>query len=169
MAKTKLHNFTVQEKLNKMDVDLIDVSVTLFDGINDVGDVMFIVKEIPNAVSVPGGTSILTSCSAIFGGGDDVGAFDIVITSDDTVLSAELGAASTCNTDAIAVMDGTCGWFGMSNAFDAGAVAIVDKRNIGMVCKAEAGSTSLYAWGIAQSVDNYAAASLVMRFGFIKD
>ena len=27
MAKTELHNYSVQEKLNKMDIDLIDVTV----------------------------------------------------------------------------------------------------------------------------------------------
>ena len=39
MAQTKLHNYSVQEKLNKMDVDLIDITATL-TGDGTSGDLM---------------------------------------------------------------------------------------------------------------------------------
>ena len=54
-------------------------------------------------------------------------------------------------------------------AFDAGVVAIGDKRNIGMVCKAASDSTSLYAYGIVQNTADYNEGDIVLRFGFIKD
>ena len=72
-------------------------------------------------------------------------------------------------TSALAVMDGTCGFFSITNAFDAGVVALGDKKNIGMVCKAVAGSTSLYTWGIYQNAADYNEGSIVLRFGFVKD
>ena len=59
MAQTKLHNYSVQEKLNKMDVDLIDVAMTT--DADATGEVLALVTEIPNAVSVKGGTAILQS------------------------------------------------------------------------------------------------------------
>ena len=61
MALTNLHNYSVQEKLNKMDVDLIDV-VCAPDadngGAGTVGDLLFQVTEIPNAVAVKGGSAL---------------------------------------------------------------------------------------------------------------
>ena len=93
MAETQLYDYTVQERLNKMIVDVIDITVKP-DADNGadmaVGDFMFPLVEIPNAVPVPGGTAILQSCCAIIHGGDndglDTGSFNIVITSDSTTL-----------------------------------------------------------------------------------
>ena len=94
MAKTQLHNYSVQEKLNKMDVDLIDVSITgLHADAHALNDLMFQPVEIPNAVAVPGGTAILQSAVAIItghsteasaNGANATGSFNIVITSDST-------------------------------------------------------------------------------------
>ena len=181
MALTNLHNYSVQEKLNKMDVDLIDITVYPdFDNgaAMTAGDFMFPAVEIPNAVAVKGGTSLLHSRCAIISGGDadgaDTGAFDVVITSDSTTLQH---AAADINTDddmasvtsVLSVMDGTCGFFSITNAFDAGVVAIGDKKNIGLVCKAESNSTSLYVYGIVQNTADYNEGSIVLRLGFIKD
>ena len=48
MAQTDLRKYTVQEKINKMDVDLIDISATL-TGDGTSGDLMFDTTEIANA------------------------------------------------------------------------------------------------------------------------
>ena len=65
MAKTELHNYSVQEKLNKMDVDVIEVDVTAeADG---AGDILYVPYEIPNAVAVPGGTCLIQSINCICG------------------------------------------------------------------------------------------------------
>ena len=72
-------------------------------------------------------------------------------------------------TSALSVMDGTCGFFSITNAFDAGVVAIGDKQNIGMVCKAISGSTSLYAYGIVKNTADYNEGDIVLRLGFVKD
>ena len=184
MAKTDLHKFSVQEKLNKMDIDLIDITVKP-DANNlstmSAGDFMFPMVEIPNAVASPGGVSILQSCCAIIRGGDDdgadTGAFDVVITShDSTSTKLQHGGGDIQTDDAmsgvtsnLAIMDGTCGFFSITNAFDAGVVAIGDKKNIGMVCKAVDDSTSLYIYGITQNTADYNEGDIVLRLGFIKD
>ena len=181
MAETNLHNYSVQEKLNKMDIDLIDITVKPdFDNgaAMVAGDFMFPAVEIENAVPVNGGTAILQSCCAIIAGGDadgaDTGAFDVVITNDSTTLQHAGADIDTDDdmasvTSALAVMDGTCGFFSITNAFDAGVVAIGDKKNIGMVCKAAAGSKSLFAYGIVQNTADYNEGDIVLRFGFVKD
>ena len=40
MAQTELHKYTVQEKLNKMDIDLIDVTVTPDSAAHIAGDII---------------------------------------------------------------------------------------------------------------------------------
>ena len=181
---TSLHRWSEQEKLNKMEVDLIDITVSP-DGDNNgtmaAGDFMFHMVEIPEAVSTSGGTSILQSCCAIISGGDadgaDTGAFDVVITSHDSTSTKFQHGGGDIETDddmasvtsALSIMDGTCGFFTITNAFDAGVVAFGDKKNIGMVCKAAEGTRSLYAYGIVQNTADYNEGAIVLRFGFVKD
>ena len=162
-----------------MDVDLIDVTVEADvdnGGAGAVGDLLFKVTEIPNAVAVTGGTAILQSCVAIIETPEATGAFDVVITSASTAMTEasdgsamETGDSVGAGDNTFAELDGTCGFFSITNAFDAGVVAIGDKKNIGMVCKAEAGSKSLYVWGIVQNTTDYAEKDIVLRLGFVKD
>ena len=73
MAQTNIKKYSTEERLNKMDVDLIDVTVSpdvSNAGSPAAGDALWLLTEIPNAVSVEGGTSILQSCCAIIAGGD---------------------------------------------------------------------------------------------------
>ena len=175
MAETKLQNFTVQEKLNKMDVDLIDVTLNLDNantGAYADGDVLFPVTEIPNAVAVNGGSAILQSASIIITGsadGSETGALDVVITSDSTALGIVDNVALNTNDSTSAVMDGIAGTFSITNAIDMGVVSVGSKQNIGMVCKAASGTTSLYCFGIAGSTNDYEEGSAVLRLGFVKD
>lgn len=181
MAETKLDAFSPREKLNKMAVDLIDVTVAADadnQGSQAAGDLLFKVTEIPNAVAVDGGTAILQSCCIIIGSGSSLtGPIDFIITSASTAITeasdgsaSETGDPISSGDNTLAELDGTCGFFGISNAFDAGVVAIGDKKNIGMVCKAEAGSKSLYVYGIQQSAADYlGSSSIVLRLGFVKD
>ena len=185
MAETQLQNFTVQEKLNKMDVDLIDVTVypDISDGGAGVsGDLLFLVTEIPNAVSVNGGASILQSVALISSGdgGKTVatGPIDLVITSDSTPLidedgAAETGDAVTASPDIdspATVIDGTLGIVNFPSLTTVSSLAAVgDKQNIGMVCKAASGTRSLYVWGIVQNTTDYAEGDMVLRFGFVQD
>ena len=78
MAETNLRQYAVIEKLNKMDVDLITVIPTVQTGTTDAdGDLLFDALEIPNAVAVNGGTSILQSVS-VFHKADENVIFDLV-------------------------------------------------------------------------------------------
>ena len=165
MAETKLHNYSVQEKLNKMDVDLIDVAVAT--DADAAGELLITTTEIPNAVAVKGGAAILQS--AMFMSNKVLtDAVDIFITSDSTSMGS-IGDTVSGLSLASTVMDGTCGWFSITNLFDAGAVALGEKSNIGMVCKAASDSTSLYLWAIAQGSTDWDVDTGVIRLGFVKD
>ena len=181
MAITDTKKYTVQEKLNKMDVDLIDVAISpdvSNGGAGTVGDLLFLVTEIPNAVAVNGGSSILQSVVAVSSGTVVTGAFDIVLTSDSTHLidesgNAETGDAVTASPDIdspATVIDGTLGIVSFPSLTTVSTLAAVGSvQNIGMVCKAESNSTSLYVWGIVQNTTDYAEGDMVLRFGFLKD
>ena len=130
-------------------------------------DILFTTTEIPNAVAVKGGTAILQS--AMFMSNKVLtDAIDIVITNDATTQGT-IGATVEDSSVANTVMDGTCGFFSITNLFDAGAVAIGSKNNIGMVCKAAADSTSLHLWAIAKGSTDWDVDTGVIRLGFIKD
>ena len=162
---------TADKKLNQMRAKTFDVTATL-TGDGTVGDVMFVSTKIENAVAVKGGAAILQSAALIVGsGGQEVGAITAVITNNGPTDLAGIAAndAWASGSDALAVYDGFCGMFTFTNGVDAGAVTLHDKHNIGMVCKAEAGSRDLYIFLVAQSTDDYDANNLVVRLGFVQD
>jgi hypothetical protein len=175
MAESNLRKYTTEERLNKMDVDIVDITVSI-DAANTgayaSGDLLFPVTEIPYAVAVKGGAAILQSASIIITGsadGSETGALDVVITSDSTALGIADNVALNTNDSTSAVMDGIAGTFSITNAIDMGVVSVGSKQNIGMVCKAASSTTSLYCFGIARSTNDYEEGSAVLRLGFIKD
>ena len=169
MAQTNLHNYSVQEKLNKMDIDLIDVEPTVDTSAYQAADLMFEPVEIENAVSVNGGAAILQSIAVA---NDDalVGAFDLVFTASNdspgTINNALAGESGLSDANA----DSILGMTSVTNMFDAGGCSLGSKHNIGMVIKAAAGSKSIYVWGVAQSTDNPTTATgYKLRIGIVKD
>ena len=176
MAKTELHNYTVQEKLNKMDVDIIDITATL-TGDGTSGDLMFDTKEIENAVAVNGGSGILQSAVAIIAdnstdasgdGANITGGWKLVITSDSTSIGTVSDAVGA-DTSTRAVLDGICCIVDMTSVTDHGYFGVFSKQNIGAVIKAVSDSTSLYAYGITNSTNDYNGATITLRLGIVKD
>ena len=172
-----LRDYSTQERLNKMDVDVIDVTITPDTSAYAVGDLMWTTVEIPNAVSVPGGSCIIQSVSCIGQStdGNETGDFDIVITAASKGITDASGtmsandAMSTC-TNSIPTLDAILGKISITNMTDIGTLCMMGgKGNIGIVGKAVSGSTSLYCWGISQATDTWARPSLVLRFGIVKD
>ena len=174
MAKTQLQNYTVQEKLNKMDVDLISVTPTVSTGSTDAdADLLFDSLEIENAVAVNGGASILQSVS-VYHKGDQNEAFDLLffqVTKDLGTAGAALtwgGSSETTNADNAVLM----GHVSVSNWSDLVDVQIGTKTNIGLVLKAASGTTSIYCAGVcrgAASGDHSDGANIDIRLGFVKD
>lgn len=152
-----------------MDVDLIDVEPTVDTSAYAAGDLMFQPIEVTNAVAVQGGTAILQSISVA---NDDAltGGFDIIFTTSDDSPGALNAAVSGTSGLSDANADKILGITSINNMVDVGACSIGSKANIGLILKAESDSTSVYAWGIAQSTDNPTTATgYKLRIGVVKD
>ena len=94
MAETNLHKYTVAEKLNKMDVDVITLAMTTDAETISDNDTITQAIEIPNAVSVKGGSAIIQSI-VIFNLDNSVEspAMEVVFATDNTNLAGDEGAA----------------------------------------------------------------------------
>ena len=174
MAQTEIHKFTVQERLGKMDVDLITVIPTVSTGSTDANaDLLFDSLEIENAVAVPGGSSILQSVS-VFHKGDQNVIFDLLffqVTQDLGTAGAALtwgGSSETTNADNAVLL----GHVSITDWSDLVDVQIATKNNIGLVLKAASGTTSIYCAGVCRGVasgDHTVATNIDIRLGLVKD
>ena len=167
------------KKLGQMNVDFIDVSITLPDNASMVaGDVIFLPTKIEDALAVKGGSGILQSITAIMqnhategsADGTDVSAMNLFITSDATTTNFSAASAlASAGTAATSVINNTCGFTSITNMTDVGRQAVGCKLNIGMIVQAESDSRDLYVWGTTQGTDDHDAGTLVLRFGFVQD
>ena len=174
MAKTNLSAYTVAEKINKMDVDLITVIPTVQTGTTDAdGDLLFDALEIPNAVSVNGGSSILQSVS-IFHKADENVTFDLVffqVTQDLGAAGAAItwgGSSETTNADNAVLL----GHVSITDWCDLVDVQIATKTNIGLVLQAASGTRSIFCAGVCRSAasgDHDATTNVDIRLGIVKD
>ncbi len=183
MAETKLQDFTVQEKLNKMDADIITVQGTLYNANYADGDIMMLPIEIPNCVSVNGGTALLHSVITVAtdnaddasgDGSNAQGPITLIFQSKgdmpDGNNTEELSDAVSSMTNFVrADAESVCGIIQMTSPFDVGKLCIQQKINCGLMLQAEPNSKSLWVWAMANSTNSYAGATLSIRVGVIKD
>ena len=174
MAKTDTKKFTVQEKLNKMDVDVIEVAVTY--SANADNEQCIIPTEIPNAVAVPGGTALLQSIFIHNPTAYDSGPIIVISNTIDatnlpgvtTSIAADLGSGGNNG-----VMTGIQGIVDMGPDAALGSADMYNSSSgIGHICKAVAGSTSLYFWAfnnIGHTDTILATDTYLIKFGFVKD
>tara|TARA_R100001594_G_scaffold67990_1_gene102320 strand:+ start:1273 stop:1797 length:525 start_codon:yes stop_codon:yes gene_type:complete len=174
MATTELHKYSTNERLGKMDVDLITVIPTISTGSTDAsGDLLFDALEIPNCVSVNGGRALLHSIG-VFHKGDINVSFDIIffqVTQDLGTAGSPLtwgGSSETTNADNAVLLGHTS----ITDWTDLVDVHVATKTNIGLVLQAAAGTKSIYCAGIcrgAASGDHTTATNIDLRIGVIKD
>ena len=173
MAKTNTKKFTVQEKLNKMDVDVIEVAATYSS--NADNEVCIQPTEIPNAVAVPGGTALLQSIFIHNPTAYDSGPIIIISnTIDATDLPANSATvAANLGTTNDTIMTGIQGIVDMGPDAALGSADMYNSSSgIGHICKAVAGSTSLYFWAfndIGHTDTISASGTYLIKFGFVKD
>ena len=160
MAETNIHQYTVQEKLNKMDVDTIQVSPTVATTSPQVdGNTLVDTTAIPNAVANASGTSILQSISLVCNDHDNKDSVRIVFTSDSTVV------ASIDHAKAKSIL----GFVEVNKGVEVNSVSVIGSvENIGMILRGDA-DKKVYFYCQARDVDAYAADDLTINFGIIKD
>ena len=166
MAETNIFKYSTNERLGKMDVDIIDIDlVTDTDATADNGVISNPV-EIANCVAVNAGTALLHSVQLI--DDDDGAAIDLVFTQVSTNLGTVNGAIDAAASVAASIL----GVVSLSTYFDGIAWQISQKTNIGLTLKAAASTKSIYVGAINRSggaVTKTAADDLHLRIGVIKD
>lgn len=170
MAETNLRGYSIDGRLNKMDVDLITVTPTIETSTIDANDVLFNPVEIPFAVSELGGRSLLHSICLIDQTDTSVDAgvaIDLVFTQDSTNLGTLDAAVSAADT----VLDGIIGIVPMTSYVDMINGQISTKTNIGLVLiGASATSKSVYVGGVVREAGTARLADAIdLRIGVIKD
>ena len=168
MAETDLFKYSANERLGKMDVDLITLTPDTATEEILAGDVIFQADEIANAVSVPGGTCILQSIGIL--DDDDHGqSIDLVFMNTTGLLDAGDDGGVIDAADG-AIPDAILGVVTISNYFDGILWQFGHKENIGLVLKAAAGTKSIYISAVNRgSTKTWTAAGLRLQLGFVKD
>ena len=170
--KTGGELLTTNKKLNQMKVDLINVTLTTIAAAIADNEVVSQSIEIPNAVSVKGGSAIIQSA--------------ILLDEDNEGRTIELlfSKASTAIADALSEpigngvgdLDSTfrsmVGSTTVSNYTDLIDAKMGVKNNIGLVVQAQNNTTSLYVHAINRSGSTYTPAlttNLKLKLGIVKD
>tara|TARA_Y100000310_G_C20603000_1_gene774046 strand:- start:623 stop:1123 length:501 start_codon:yes stop_codon:yes gene_type:complete len=166
VAETNLRGYSIDGRLNKMDVDIIDVDPTCEAAGNADGDVIFTFTEIPNCVSVDAGSCLLHSVQ-LLDDDDNGGAIDLVFQSDNTTLGSIGAAVSESDANAGDIL----GYVSLTTYFDGIAWQMSTKTNIGLVLKAAASTKSIYVAGVNRSGSSQTAtaAGIHLKIGVIKD
>ena len=174
MAQTDTKKYTVQETLNKMDVDVISLTPgTTTEACSD-GEIIFNGEEITNVVSVPGGACILQSIVILDdddnGGAMDLIFYDTVSGTPSTDFGTE-GSAITVDDDSSSIPGSILGVIRVSDYMDGINWQLGHKENCGLVLKAASGSTSIYVAAVNRSGGalTWTASGLHFKFGVVKD
>ena len=172
MARTSLREFTTSEKLNKMAVDLIDVTLTTDAEAHADNDVIAQSIEIPNAVAVTGGSAIIQSIM-LLDEDDEAPTVELLFSQVNTAITDDESEAIGNN---VADLDSTfrsfLGATTVSNWSDLVDAQMAVKTNIGLVVKAASDSRSIYVHAVNRSGGAYTPAAttdLKMRIGIVKD
>jgi len=172
MAETDIKGYSAAEKLNKMDVDLIDITLTTDAETIADNAAISVAVEIPNAVSVLGGSGIIQSIT-LFNLDDSVEspAMELVFIEDNTAFASDEGTALNPTDSGILKALGSTTVSNWST-FTPSTNEMTCKQNIGMVVKAPSTSTSIYVMAINRSGGDYtpsATTALRARIGIVKD
>ncbi len=168
MAQTEIHKYTVQERLGKMDVDLITVAPDIAEATYSTGDLMAEGETIANAVAVNGGSCILQSITAI-DTSDTGGTIYLVLSDTDGV---DLGTVGSAINAADSVADNSVAIVELSNWTDVGGAKVCTKSNIGVVLQA-IDTSMVIAFGVVNSSGGDivigSGEDIIFHFGVVKD
>ena len=168
MADTDIFKYSTNERLGKMDVDVITLTPDTATEECLAGDVIFQADELPNMVSVDAGTCMVHSIGVL--DDDDNGqAIDIVFMDTTGLLDAGDDGGSIDAADGV-IPDAIIGVVSITTYFDGIAWKYGYKTNIGLVLKAPSASKSIYVAAVNRgSTATWTAAGLRLQIGVIKD
>ena len=174
-----LRDYSTQERLNKMTVDVVDVSVTVSDGSAYATDDLFFIPQPITVSEVPGQAVIIQSLSVIGSstGGDETGDFDLIICSQNPALLKSGPSVMQPNDPMSGCitthdnMSSVLGIINITNMIDMGDPTLIGSAdNIGIVAKPEDPTTNtIFVFGIARSTNTWNSPELKLRFGIVRD
>lgn len=167
MAETHLRQYSVQEKLNKMHVDLIQRITDIDEATYSDGDLMAEQEYISKAAATKSGCCILQSITAI-DTSDTGGAIRIIIT--DT--AADLGTVGGAVNAADAAADNSMAIVDLNNWVDIGGAKVCTKGNLGIVMRTTSTSKDLRFGVVNVSGGDIVIGSgedIIFNFGVVKD
>ena len=173
-----LRDYSTQERLNKMTVDIVDKSVELSDGAAYTADDLFF-QPVAVEVSEVNGQAVIIQSVTVIGettGGDETGDFDIIICDNNPIL-LQSGPSTLLANEAMSTnvsthdnMKNVSGIINITNMIDIGDTAVIGSaNNVGIVAKPISTSKSIYMFGIARSTDTWASPSMTIRLGIVRD
>jgi len=176
-----LRDYSTQERLNKMNVELVDREILgIDDGNAYLSDDLFFLPVAVPIIENAKNSSIIIQSVAVIGqsaDGDETGDFDIVVLSANPgLLKAgpalmEVNDPMSGNTTAHEFMDAFCGVINITNMTDVGTTSVIGSAtNIGMVVKPEVeGAIYMYIFGIARAAATWSSSTMTIRFGIVRD
>ena len=169
MAQTDIYGASVQQKLNRMDVDVITLTPTTTTAECVAGDVIFQADELPNMVAVDAGTCLVHSIGVL--DDDDNGqAIDIVFMDTTGLLDATSAGGTAIDAADGVIPDAILGVVAIETYFDGIAWKYGHKENVGLILKAASGTKSIYVSAVNRgSTATWTAAGLRLKIGVIKD
>ena len=169
MAETNLRGYSIDGRLNKMDVDVITLTPDTATEECLAGDVIFQADELPNMVSVDAGTCMVHSIGLL--DDDDKGqAIDIVFMDTTGLLDATSAGGTAIDAADGVIPDAILGVVSITNYFDGIAWQYGHKENIGLTLKAASGTTSIYVSAVNRGATaTWTAAGLRLQIGIVKD
>lgn len=173
MAETKLYEYNATEKFNRMEVDYIQITPAVTTAQYTVADSLFDTTEIPFAVSINGGKSLLHSIAGLnMDTNQEALGFDLYFWMNNMdweaaneVMTGDLTRAEVLAGNFLGkVSMGT--WSNLSNT-----CKTATEVNIGLTLAAASDSKSVYVSGVVTSGTPTLAAvdDIVLNLGIIKD
>ena len=167
MGDNILTKYTVQEKLNKMDVEVFEFTPTTYASSAGDNTVIFSSHEIEEAMMEDGGRGIIQSIT-ILDDDDHGGAMDIFVHTRAGAIGSEGGAISSTSS---ADLESIKGVFSVSTYTDGVNWKLGHKENIGLVVNSTSSSRSIFITAVNRSGGalTYTASGLIVRVGIIRD
>ena len=171
MAKVGLTEYSVQKKLNRMDIDIIDVDLTTLAAAIANDEVISQGIELADALTIPAGSGIIQSITL---NSDDAEtpAIDLVFSQVSDDISSAVSATVGDDEDIDSIAANILGFVSLTNYTNLVDCVTATKTNIGMVIKAAASSTSIYVHAINRSGGAFtptAVDDLHLRVGIFRN
>ena len=167
MGDNILTKYTVQEKLNKMNVEIFSITPTTYAGAVGDNNVIFADHEIENFAMEDGGKGIIQSI-VILDDDDNGAAMDIFIHTRSGAVGTEGSAVSVTTSVLIQSIKGVIPITTYSDGIN---WQIGHKENIGTVIDCTSSSRSVFLTAVNRSGGSktYTASGLVLKIGVIRD